>query len=165
MLFWAKKSMNIVGAKQLYCLVSQRRGSFQYIFLRKCSEYEGTDLAPWKNNVDNKTFWVRNWVNGFSFTWRVSAGTEPTPRSAHPPRWAAGHPRGKTIPRHCARGSCTLHSLTGRLQEVREYDSHCWISTQGADPPPLPLRVAKAGRNHLNEENYPPPPHWDRRAI
>ncbi len=28
-------------------------------------------------------------------------------------------------------------------------------STQGADPPPLPLRVAKAGRNQLNEEIIP----------
>jgi hypothetical protein len=26
---------------------------------------------------------------------------------------------------------------------------------QGAEPPPLPLRVAKAGRNHLNEEFTP----------
>jgi hypothetical protein len=29
---------------------------------------------------------------------------------------------------------------------------------------PLPLRVAKTGRNHLNEE-FTPPPHWDRREI
>jgi hypothetical protein len=28
---------------------------------------------------------------------------------------------------------------------------------QGADPLPLPLRVAKAGRNHLNEEHKLPP--------
>ncbi len=31
-----------------------------------------------------------------------------------------------------------------------------WIRTQGADPPPpIPLRVAKAGRNNLNEEITP----------
>ncbi len=31
---------------------------------------------------------------------------------------------------------------------------------------PLPLRVAKSGRNNLNEEfMYPPPPHWERREI
>jgi hypothetical protein len=32
---------------------------------------------------------------------------------------------------------------------------------KGADPTPLPLRVGKAGRNHLNEEITLPPPNWD----
>jgi hypothetical protein len=36
---------------------------------------------------------------------------------------------------------------------------------QGADPQPPFLFGGKAGRNHLNEEITPPPPHWDRRAI
>ncbi len=31
------------------------------------------------------------------------------------------------------------------------------IISPGAGPPPLPLRVGKAGRNHLNEEITPPP--------
>jgi hypothetical protein len=44
-------------------------------------------------------------------------------------------------------------------------DRRCEAQPQGADPLPLPLRVAKAGRNHFQLENYPPPPHWDRRAI
>ncbi len=26
-----------------------------------------------------------------------------------------------------------------------------WVHTQGADPPPLPLHVGTAGKNHLNE--------------
>jgi hypothetical protein len=34
-----------------------------------------------------------------------------------------------------------------------------WVAT------PLPLHVARARKNHLNEEIIPPPPHWDRRAI
>ncbi len=38
-----------------------------------------------------------------------------------------------------------------------------WLGN--ANPHPLPLRVAKAGRNHLNEEITPPPPHWDTREI
>jgi hypothetical protein len=29
------------------------------------------------------------------------------------------------------------------------------ITAQGADPPPFPLRVAKAGKNHLNAETPP----------
>ncbi len=29
------------------------------------------------------------------------------------------------------------------------------VNTQGAHPPPFPLRVAKAGRNHLNKEITP----------
>ncbi len=40
---------------------------------------------------------------------------------------------------------------------------------QGADfsnpPPPPPLGTVKAGRNHFEQVKYPPPPHWDRRAI
>jgi hypothetical protein len=39
---------------------------------------------------------------------------------------------------------------------------------QGAEtlPPSSTVRVAKTGRNHLNEEFiYPSPPHWDRREI
>ncbi len=32
------------------------------------------------------------------------------------------------------------------------------LCAQGADPPPLLLRVAKAGRNHLNEEITPSSP-------
>ncbi len=39
------------------------------------------------------------------------------------------------------------------------------VPTKGCRPSPLPLRVAKAGKNHLNEEITPPPPHWDWRAI
>ncbi len=35
-------------------------------------------------------------------------------------------------------------------------------SPQGADPLPVPLSVAKAGRNHLNEEITSPPPNWAR---
>jgi hypothetical protein len=42
---------------------------------------------------------------------------------------------------------------------------HILKRAQGADPLPLPLLVAKTGRNHLNEDITPPPPHWDRRAI
>ncbi len=39
-------------------------------------------------------------------------------------------------------------------------------SPQGADlSSPLPLSIAKAGRNHLNEEISPSSPHWDRRSI
>jgi hypothetical protein len=30
---------------------------------------------------------------------------------------------------------------------------------------PLLLRVAKTGKNHLNEDITPPPPHWNRREI
>jgi hypothetical protein len=30
---------------------------------------------------------------------------------------------------------------------------------------PLRLSAAKTGRNLLNKKKYPPPPHWDRRAI
>jgi len=32
----------------------------------------------------------------------------------------------------------------------------CVSLPQGADPSPLPLRVAKAGRNHLNKESTLP---------
>ncbi len=32
-------------------------------------------------------------------------------------------------------------------------------------PPPLPLRISKAGRNHFLNEELPPPPLWDRRLI
>ncbi len=35
----------------------------------------------------------------------------------------------------------------------------------GCRPLPLLLLVVKAGRNHLNEEITPPPPHWDKRGI
>jgi hypothetical protein len=34
----------------------------------------------------------------------------------------------------------------------------------GCRPPPPSSMRGKTGRNHLNEES-PPPPHWDRRAI
>ncbi len=38
-------------------------------------------------------------------------------------------------------------------------------TSQAADWPPPPTR-SEAGRNHFHEEIfYPPPPHWDRRAI
>ncbi len=33
------------------------------------------------------------------------------------------------------------------------------------NPLPPSSTVATAGRNHLNEEIIPPPPHWDRREI
>jgi hypothetical protein len=36
---------------------------------------------------------------------------------------------------------------------------------KGADPQPLPLHNGTAGKNHLNEEITPLPPHWDRREI
>ncbi len=35
------------------------------------------------------------------------------------------------------------------------FANHDTIQSQGADPLPLPLRVAKAVRNHLNEEITP----------
>ncbi len=43
---------------------------------------------------------------------------------------------------------CLHINLPHLKKEKRKYDLH----SQGADPLPLPLRVAKAGRNHLNEE-------------
>jgi hypothetical protein len=42
----------------------------------------------------------------------------------------------------------SLRTLSTRLASW----SDCVVLPQGADPSPLPLRVAKAGRNHLNEE-------------
>ncbi len=39
------------------------------------------------------------------------------------------------------------------------------LHVSSVDSLPLPLRVAKAGKNHLNGEISPPPPHWDRREI
>jgi hypothetical protein len=46
----------------------------------------------------------------------------------------------------------------------RDMDKHM-LSTRCRPPSPLPLRVAKAGKNHLNEEITFPPSLWDRRAI
>ncbi len=47
-----------------------------------------------------------------------------------------------------SRGSQFLPNLAGAKLE----DSTYGFASQGADPPPHPLRVAKAGRKHLNEE-------------
>ncbi len=39
------------------------------------------------------------------------------------------------------------------------------IEYNAATPTLLPLHVATAGKNHLNEEITPPPSHWDRRTA
>jgi hypothetical protein len=39
------------------------------------------------------------------------------------------------------------------------------VLSLGADSSTLPLGAAKAGRNQLNKQKYPPPPDWNRRAI
>ncbi len=49
-----------------------------------------------------------------------------------------------------------LYTRRPLLSEPRDFEA------QGAGPLPLPLRVAKAGRNHLNEEITPLLPIGDR---
>jgi hypothetical protein len=52
----------------------------------------------------------------------------------------------------------------GRPKIREEFVSFTGLLAQVADLPPL--RVAKAGRNHVFERgNYPPLTHWDRRAM
>jgi hypothetical protein len=70
-----------------------------------------------------------------------------------------------------------MYSRTGNeaaqfniLEYFFEFSVQCVCSVQWSHtariPSPLPLSVAKTGRNHLNEEfTSPPPPHWDRREI
>ncbi len=45
----------------------------------------------------------------------------------------------------------TVRQASGQAARIVHYR----INSQGADLPPLPLRVAKAGKNHLNEEIIP----------
>ncbi len=42
-------------------------------------------------------------------------------------------------------------------QKPRDYITGC------RPPPPLSSKPVTAGRNHLEQVNYPPPSHWDRR--
>jgi hypothetical protein len=41
----------------------------------------------------------------------------------------------------------------------------CQLYPQGADRLPTSSTRGKAGRKSTERGNYPPPPHWDRRAI
>jgi hypothetical protein len=56
------------------------------------------------------------------------------------------------------RSTFSVHSTVAersRHKYLKDYLNE--VVPQGADPLPLPLRAAKAGRNHLNEELTPPP--------
>jgi hypothetical protein len=50
----------------------------------------------------------------------------------------------------------------GKEEKREEEEEWEWegerVGPQGADSSPPPLRVAKTGKNHLNEEITPPPP-------
>jgi hypothetical protein len=70
-------------------------------------------------------------------------------------------------------GQCTF-SICYQWQFVRKVTSSVTakllqvdirLRTQGADPPPLPVGAAKAGRKSNEQVKYPFPPHRDRRAI
>ncbi len=53
-----------------------------------------------------------------------------------------------------------LHTLNWFWRNLNRRISHI-IYPQGADTSPLPLHAGNAGKNHLNEEITPCPPHWD----
>ncbi len=70
---------------------------------------------------------------------------------------AVRHPGGTLNP-ISPRRPCTFECfLSERVQILLTVYFYGGLESQGACPLPLPLGAAKAGRNHLNKKNTPPP--------
>jgi hypothetical protein len=109
----------------------------------------------------SKNLSIFNPKNGFSALENMIPDVHPGSGS-----WHFTHPGSRGIIGTGSRIRIINTSSWSTTLPKKENDFKEGLNHRAPTPSPLPQRVAKTGRNHLNEEINPPPPlQWDRREI